>query len=69
MISEMNTNPEILQKTDKQTTSGNTQNIQPKEQESAGIFRVGLTKTEALANTSLSSLFTKYNNDGDEVIS
>lgn len=69
MISEMNTNPEILQKTDKQTTSGNTTEIQPRKQEAAGIFRVGLSKAEALANTSLSSLFTKYNTDGDEVIS
>ena len=69
MISEMNTNPEILQKNDKQLTSGNTTEIQPQKQDSAGIFRVGLTKTEALANNSLSSLFTKYNTDNDEVIS
>ena len=69
MISEMNTNPEIRQKNDTQLASGNTTEIQPQKQDSAGIFRVGLTKAEALANNSLSSLFTKYNTDNDEVIS
>lgn len=69
MISEMNTNPEIRQKNDTQLTSGNTTEIQPQKQDSAGIFRVGLTKAEALANNSLSSLFTKYNTNNDEVIS
>ncbi len=69
MISEMNTNPEIRQKNDTQLTSGNTTEIQPPKQDSEGIFRVGLTKAEALANNSLSSLFTKYNTNNDEVIS
>lgn len=61
-------NPEIKPLTDGQqppvTNSAPVQN-----QSSAGIFRVGLTRSEASLDENLNSLFKKYNTDENDIIS
>lgn len=64
MVSISDQNPEIRRQTDGQQSS-----VTAPANENSGIFRVGLTRTEAATNTQLNSLFTKYNADGDDTIS
>lgn len=67
MVSISDQNPEIRIQTDGQQTPATTPT--PAQQENnAGIFRVGLTLSQAQSE-GLNSLFTKYNTDGDDKIS
>lgn len=67
MVSISDQNPEIIRQTDGQQSSVNT-STPVKNENKAGIFRVGLTSAQAQSE-GLSSLFTKYNTDGDDEIS
>lgn len=68
MSMDVNKNIDITRQTDAQQSSVNT-STPAQNQNSVGIFRVGLTRTEASADTQLNSLFTKYNADKDDIIS
>ena len=68
MVSDVNQKNEIFQQNGDSTLSSST-TVPTQTENGAGIFRVGLTRTEASTDTKLNSLFTKYNTDGDDVIS
>ena len=68
MVSISDQNTEILRQPEGQNTPSATTPTPAKSENNAGIFRVGLTSAQAQAE-GLSSLFTKYNADGNDEIS
>lgn len=68
MLPDVNQTPELTIRSDGQPSSGITP-APVQSQNSAGVFRVGLTRAEAYSDTKLKPLFNQYNKDNDDTIS